>query len=319
MSLQPSQPFLHPPVTTQPRERLPATTRLLAPAFLLTAGLAACAGSPQGPPEAAPAVAAGADETIGLDNLNAVLWVQTAVEYRATALQAYALGRRALDEALADPTWTALLEQQGDYAELPPAVILDIDETVLDNSPYEARLLLDRATYDESSWAAWVEQRAAEAVPGAREFVVYAAARGVAVFYVSNRRAPLEAATRDNLAAEGFPLDDTIDTVLLRGEIPAWEASDKTPRFRHIAADHRVLLMFGDNMGDFTAASGGDVAERAAFATEHVEYWGTRWITLANPTYGSFISAVLGEGGPTSWEVAVQRKKQALDPRRPGG
>src|SRR6187401_1865157 len=63
------------------------------------------------------------------ENLNAVLWVQTALEYEASALQAYRLAALQLDAALADPSWTAATEQKGDASKLPPAVILDIDET----------------------------------------------------------------------------------------------------------------------------------------------------------------------------------------------
>lgn len=319
----------------QPRRRFPssstkrrscgrsrAAVRLGAAAFLLAAGLAACVSSQQAAPTAPtsaaspPATSGGADEATGIDNLNAVLWVQTSVEYRATAQQAYELGRRVLDEALADPTWTAFPDPEDGYEDLPPAVILDIDETVLDNSPYEARLLLDGEAYDESSWADWVEQRVAEPIPGARQFVEYAEERGVTVFYVSNRRAPLEAATRANLAVEGFSLDSELDTVLLRGEVPEWEASDKSPRWQQVASAYRVLLMFGDNMGDFTEASSGSVAERAALALQHAEYWGTRWITLANPTYGSFIGAVLDNDFSLPYPQQVERKKRALDPRR---
>lgn len=280
--------------------------------------LPACAGRPpiEDPTDAAGAGETGSAAEVGLDNLNAVLWVQSAVEFRATSLQAYALGRRVLDEALADPSWTAALEQTGQYADLPPAVILDIDETVLDNSYFEARLTLDRQVYSSSLWDEWVLQQAATAIPGAREFLDYAVSQGVTIFYVSNRRAHLEEATRANLRALGMPISEGADTVLLRGEIPAWEASDKTPRRQAVAATHRVVMMFGDNMGDFTAASDGTVAERAAFAEQRSDWWGTRWITLANPTYGSFIDAVLGDAGGVSWERQVQLKKQALDPKR---
>ena len=253
---------------------------------------------------------------VGLDNLNAVMWVQTAVEYRANSLQAYALAARVLDEALADRGWTALLGQTGDYEDLPPAIILDIDETVLDNSYYEARLVLDHDIYGEHSWDEWVMQEASTAIPGAVEFIHAAAGKGVKVFYVTNRRAHLEDATRNNFAAVGLSLDDSRDTLLLRGEIPAWESSDKTPRWEKVATEHRILMMFGDNMGDFTAAASGTVRERQAFAEAHRDYWGTKWITLANPTYGSFIGAVLDNDFSLPVDQQIERKRQALDPKR---
>lgn len=287
---------------------------LIAP--LLAAPATGCATAARQPAASADAPSTAAGSAVGIENLNAVLWVQTAVEYRATALQAYALARRALDDALADPSWTAALEQTGDYGALPPAIILDIDETVLDNSYYEARLTLDQQVYSEQSWDAWVQQRSATAVPGARGFLEYADSRGVTVFYVTNRRAHLEEDTRANLVAVGMPLDDNLDTVLMRGERPEWNPADKGPRRRHIAADHRVLLMLGDNLGDFTDASSGTVAERDAFAEQHRDWWGTRWITLANPTYGSFIGAVLDDDYSLSNAQQIERKMRALDPRR---
>src|SRR5690242_6899130 len=72
------------------------------------------------------------------ENLNAVVWTQTAAEYRAVAKQAYRLARLQLDAALADPTWTAATEQTNVSPTLPPAIVLDLDETVLDNSAFQA-------------------------------------------------------------------------------------------------------------------------------------------------------------------------------------
>ena len=70
------------------------------------------------------------------DLLNAELWMQTAIEYRANCLTVYALAKVRLDEALADTNWTAY-DQTGSYQNLPPAVIVDLDETAIDNSAYE--------------------------------------------------------------------------------------------------------------------------------------------------------------------------------------
>lgn len=285
-------------------------------------GVAGCAPAPVAEDRRAAGgeAAAGRQPTaavdIGLDNLNAVLWVQTAVEYRANSRQAYALAARVLDEALADRGWTAFLGQTGRYEDLPPAIILDIDETVLDNSYYEARLVLDNAVYSSDTWDTWVLQEAATAIPGAVELIDLAAGKGVAVFFVTNRREHLEDATRTNLGALGIALDESTDTVLMRGENPEWESSNKTPRWATVAATYRILMMFGDSMGDFTAAAEGTVAERRAFAEAHRDYWGSKWITLANPTYGSFIGAVLDDDFSLSVEQQNERKRQALDPKR---
>lgn len=113
--------------------------------------------------------------------------MQTAAEYRASAKQAYRLAELQLDVALRDPAWTAATEQTGDVSSLPPAVILDLDETVLDNSAFQARGVRDTSTYSEAAWNRWAEERKAGAIPGAIEFLTHAKSRGVAPFYVTNR------------------------------------------------------------------------------------------------------------------------------------
>src|SRR3954467_2219664 len=87
------------------------------------------------------------------DMLLATLWNQRSVEYRGNALTVYALAQIRLDQAMADKNWTAAPnEQKSDFANLPPAVILDVDETVLDNSPYEVWLLKNDQTFSIKSW-----------------------------------------------------------------------------------------------------------------------------------------------------------------------
>jgi len=143
--------------------------------------------------------------TVSLRNslLHSTLWTQTAVEYAGTARQAYALAQVMVTRALADSSWTAALEQESaeasTYRTKPPAVVLDVDETVLDNSPYQARLIRNNASYDSQSWNAWVRDEKTEAVPGARAFMQWAVDRGVQVIYRTNRDAAVEASTRDNL------------------------------------------------------------------------------------------------------------------------
>ena len=225
------------------------------------------------------------------DLLNAVLWMQRSVEYKASALTAFALARLRLDQALTDPSWTAApKEQTGAYQTLPPAVILDIDETLLDNSGYQAWMALKDTTFDPKTWNAYVNTVSSVAIPGAVEFSKYAATRGVKVFYVSNRTAEEEPATRKNLEKFGFPLDDKLDTVLMAREQPDW-GSAKGTRRAHVARSYRVLLNVGDNFGDFVDEYRGTEAERQKVLEAHKDRWGREWIMLANPSYGSFESA----------------------------
>ena len=244
-------------------------------------------------------------------NLNAVVWVQTSVEYEATARQAFRLAELQLDHALKDREWTAALEQSGDASALPPAVIVDVDETVLDNSYYQARMVRDDTPFTPETWDAWVLEEQARAIPGAREFAQYAAQHGVTVFYVTNRTANIEEATRRNLAAAGFPLGNGVDTVLTRGERPEWDASAKGPRRAHVARSYRVLLLVGDDLGDFLPDASGTPAERRARTAPHEEWWGRRWIMLPNPTYGSWERAVVGDAADP---VAAKRRALRFGP-----
>ena len=237
--------------------------------------------------------------------------MQTAIEYEASAVQAYRLGQLQLDAALKDPRWTALTERGAEPPALTPAVILDIDETVLDNSYYQARLVRDDATFANETWEAWCLEARATAIPGALEFTRYAASRGVSVFYVSNRTAKVEEATRANLQALGFPLDGRVDTVLLRGERPEWQSSPKGPRRSYIAASHRVVMLVGDDLGDFIDDSSGSPEARRETSARYQKWWGERWIMLPNPAYGSWERAVIG---PAPDAVAAKRAALKVAP-----
>src|SRR6266404_5545689 len=114
------------------------------------------------------------------DLLNAVLWMQRSVEYKASALTAFALARIRLDQALADKDWTAApKEQTGAYQALPPAIVLDVDESIIDNSGYQAWMTLKGTTFDSKTWNAYVNTVTSQVIPGAVEFARYADSKGV--------------------------------------------------------------------------------------------------------------------------------------------
>ncbi|MDX2457258.1 MAG: HAD family acid phosphatase, partial [Gammaproteobacteria bacterium] len=186
------------------------------------------------------------DKTSTHEMLNATLWQQTSAEYIGVTKQAYLFAQTNLDQALADTSWTAALEQTGDYSGLPPAIMLDIDETILDNGPYEARIIKKLGSYSPSSFAEWCQHENAPLVPGVKTFLEYAIAQNVAVFYYSARREKLRACTSRNMHERGLPLPDD-SRLLLHND------TNKS-RYREMVAKHyRILLLVGDNLEDFVS------------------------------------------------------------------
>jgi len=217
--------------------------------------------------------------------LNATLWQQTSAEYVGITNQVYRFASRSLDQALADTTWTAALEQTGDYAHLPPAVMLDIDETVLDNGPYEARIIKQLGQYSQATFAEWCRDEGAPAVPGAKTFLDYAVKQDVAVFYYSARREKLRDCTIRNMRELGLPLPEDSRLLLSNG-------TSKSGYREMIARDYRILLLVGDNLEDFVEGSKSDPASRRELALRHTQRWGRQWIVLPNSNYGHWEASI---------------------------
>jgi len=224
------------------------------------------------------------------DLFQAVLWMQTSAEYQAQCLQTYEQAAKQLTQAIAETSWQAALEQPPAAQVLPPAVILDIDETVLDNSPYEGYLIRNHQEYQTDSWERWCQLAQAGPVPGALEFCLKAEAAGVRVFYITNRKSNLHQATVQNLQTAGFPLSLGLDSVL-----PKTVSSDKSDRRRQIAAEYRIIMLIGDNLGDMAGVfTGSDVATRQEALQKYARYFGKYWFILPNPAYGDWDGALFG-------------------------
>ncbi|HEU0122014.1 MAG TPA: HAD family acid phosphatase [Bryobacteraceae bacterium] len=220
-------------------------------------------------------------------NLNAIVWTQTSAEYGALTAQTYRAAGAALTAALADPHWTAAYEQTNDFRTLPPAVILDLDETVFDNSPSQAKLILDGKSFSEAGWAAWVKEARAGAVPGAVAFLHAARLKGVTPVYISNRLCnPADANDPTILNLKKLRVPFSTDQVLCKTD-----SSDKTDRRKWAASHYRILLLIGDDFNDFTATPN-VVGDRAKLREFYDAMWGTKWFMLPNPAYGSWERAV---------------------------
>lgn len=229
-------------------------------------------------------------------SLQATLWVQNASEYDALNYQAYKTAERVFPLPLEDSFWSASINQtnESSYRKLPPAIIMDIDETVLDNSPFQARMILEDKSYNTEDWNEWCKEANAEAVPGALEFARYADEQGVTIFFLSNRSYEVEEATRKNLKDLGFPVSTRIDNILTNGEQPNWNSS-KINRRKMIEDNYRVIMIFGDDLNDFFSAKEISQGQRDKNVTEYAQNFGKKWFILPNPIYGSWDAVLRSE------------------------
>ncbi|HEX8069251.1 MAG TPA: 5'-nucleotidase, lipoprotein e(P4) family [Pyrinomonadaceae bacterium] len=227
--------------------------------------------------------------------VGSILWTQQAGEWRALAYQAFALARLRLDEDL----------RKNKKKKPQRAVVVDVDETVLDNSPQQAYLVKQRKAFNQPDWAAWVARAEAAALPGAVEFLRYAASKGVRVFYVTNRSEAERAGTAENLNRLGFPTADK-ETLLLRAD-----ASSKEARRQAVAAQYRIVLLLGDNLNDFAEVfEKKTVSERLAAVEQNRDQFGARFIVLPNAMYGDWENAIYQ--GLAPGETRTQRRHDTL-------
>ncbi|GIU82538.1 MAG: 5'-nucleotidase, lipoprotein e(P4) family [Acidobacteria bacterium] len=231
--------------------------------------------------------------------IGAILYVQKAAEYRALCYQAFNWAKRVIDE---DEKLMKKLPKS--ERNRPRAIIFDIDETVLDNSPAQAYGVLNNRPFNLPDWYAWGEMRKAKALPGAVEFAKYANSKGIRLFYISNRDEVQKQATIDNLIKVGFP-DVSEETVILRqGE------SSKEARRQAVASKYRVVALFGDNLNDFAKEFEKKSVEDRFLETDKVkELWGQKYIVLPNPMYGDWESAIYDYQRLTEQEKAERRLK----------
>jgi acid phosphatase len=301
-------------------------------AALLVAVLAACATQRTDPTAGVLAPGRCPDGPIfAAGGERATLWVRNSSEFRAASETIYRAAAAALAAALADPGWTAEPTQTGEFSALPPAVVMDIDETVLDNSEPQAEMLLAGTCFEEfpAAWDAWVAKRSAPAVPGAADFIRAARAmkdaqgRAPRIYFITNRacekrpggadRCPQHADTAANLVALGLGTTTLDDELMLKGGRPEWE-SEKLSRRQAVARDYRIVLNVGDDLADFLpAVRRQDVAERDRARCAHDAWWGRRWFMIPNPMYGSWLVA-LGDDFGTA--LAAPPEVQAACGRR---
>jgi 5'-nucleotidase (lipoprotein e(P4) family) len=247
---------------------------------------------------------------VALEKLDSSLWVSTSGEYAACARQTYNSATEKLELALRDKTWTASTEQfeHGKYHDLPPAVIVNLDETVWNNTPYEARLILWYALFDYDQYSAWADEASCPLIPGAKQFLERASDRDVAIFYLSPRGENMRDGTINNLRKLELPYDPPKDQLLLGGE---WANHKKR---EEVGEKYRILLIVSDYLGDFMHNTETEPAKRREMAERYADNWGLKWFVVANPMYGHWDYSLYQFQYGLKHEEQVQEKLKFLDP-----
>lgn len=204
--------------------------------------------------------------------INATLWVQQSAEYRACCYQSFNYAKIALDMQVAQTT-----------SDKPMAVVFDIDETVMDNSYFEANLIETNTSYTKENWKEWSDMECATAIPGAIEFINYVMSKDIEIVYISNRRDNELDASIANMEKLGFP-EVSRDNFYFRTD-----ESSKIVR-RELASEKYELIMFlGDNLADFDGMfedRSGNYGKDVVDANK--DMFGTKFIMLPNPMYGKW-------------------------------
>lgn len=206
--------------------------------------------------------------------LFATIFHQKAAEYRALCFQAYNIARLRVDN-------------YKPASKKPKAIIIDIDETILDNSPYEAKQVLQGKDFEPASWSEWVGKAIADTMPGSASFLKYAASKGITIFYITNRDEKEKLATIKNLRTFNLPNADT-NHLLARKS-----TSSKESRRLNVASTHEIMMLIGDNLADFSIlfdkVNSTDRLRNTNFSASD---FGNRFIVLPNFTYGDWESAM---------------------------
>ena len=216
------------------------------------------------------------DNNVAGGKLFTSVWMQRAAEYKALCEQAYNIATLRVNEYL----------QHGN-ASKPLAIVTDIDETFLDNSPYAVHRALQGKDYTDASWRDWTSRAEADTLCGALDFFKYAAAKGVTVFYITNRGETERLGTLKNLQKFGFPFADSSHLFLMN------TTSSKEARRQIVERNSNIILLLGDNLGDFSALFDHKTeTERSENVLSNKDEFGKKFIVLPNPNYGDWEGAL---------------------------
>ena len=230
--------------------------------------------------------------------LMSILWVQTSAEYRALCYQAYNTAMEQINKEV----------KKHKKKDKPLAIVLDIDDTILDTSIYDASFIGTSKRPTLENMKPWINSATASPMPGAVEFLKDVSKKGIEIFYVTNRRAPEHIeGTIKNLEKFDFPSADN-EHIFLRTD-----SGNKQERFDKIAESFKIIVYMGDNAGDFPLDTYGKlIKERKDIFDEHKKDFGTKFIVLPNPVYGSWESAIAKNYNKMTPEEKESARRSAL-------
>lgn len=186
----------------------------------------------------------------------------------------------------------------------PKAVVVDIDETMLDNSPFQAQEIIDNKEFSSDFWNEWSQLGKAKALPGAMEFSKYCDSLGVTLFYISNRKTNELESTLKNLDSLGFAFAKPEYFLLKESE------SSKKVRRERVAENFDIVMLIGDNLNDFSEVfeSRGDDWGKT-LVEQYKNEFGSRFIILPNPMYGEWEKNIYKTRGLTPEQMYELRKQ----------
>ena len=203
------------------------------------------------------------------------LWYQNAAEVDALYQQGYNVATNKLKELLKQPT------------DKPYSIVLDIDETVLSNIPFQVKMIKDGTAFNPKLWDEWVQKAEAKPVAGAKEFLQFADKNKVQIYYISDRTDAQVDATIKNLEAQGLPVQGR-DHLMFKKE----GDKSKEGRRQEVIKHTNLVMLFGDNLVDFAEFSTKSEADRDKMFEQLKAEFGDKFIIFPNPMYGSWESAV---------------------------
>ena len=215
------------------------------------------------------------DQLRSRENTMGALWYQNAAEVDALYQQGYNVATNKLKELLKQPTTK------------PYSIVLDIDETVLSNIPFQVKMVKDGTAFNPKLWDEWVQKAEATPVAGAKEFLQFADKNKVQIYYISDRTDAQVDATIKNLEAQGLPVQGR-DHLMFKKE----GDKSKEGRRQEVLKHTNLVMLFGDNLVDFAEFSTKSEADRDKMFEQLKAEFGDKFIIFPNPMYGSWESAV---------------------------